>query len=116
VWCLLFALFVSKDRANTNKANKKHHTKHHNDEPQDRAKTNKANKKHHTKHYNDEPQDRAKTNKANNKHHTKSVLCGVFCLLYLSSLYLVWPIIVVFCVLFIVCFVCLRSILCGPSL
>jgi hypothetical protein len=79
-----------------------------NQAPQDRAKTNKANKKPHTKHYNDEPQDRAKTNKANNKHHTThyndhcSVLCGVYCLLCLSSLYLVWPIIVVFCVVFIV--------------
>jgi cation transport ATPase len=56
VWCFLFALL----------ANKKHHTKHYNDEPQDRAKTNKANKKHHTKHNNEEPQERAKTNKANN--------------------------------------------------
>jgi hypothetical protein len=94
VWCFLFTLFVFA----TNKTNNKHHTKHYNDEPQDRAKTNKANNKHHTKHYNDEPQDRAKTNKANNKprlnsgvrvaHHC-SVLCGVYCLLCLSSLYLV---------------------------
>jgi hypothetical protein len=37
--------------------------------------------------------------------HHCSVLCGVFCLFCLSSLYLVWPIIVVFCVVFFVCFV-----------